>query len=107
MCDLDRIARLLTESRRFTPGSCLFHSILREPLRSVIPGDEDYTETFDEAEVLLALLTVDARANTVEYIPSPDYGAFTWRYRLTHIQQAPFEQRFIDEALSSGSAWPL
>ena len=106
MCDLDRIARLLTESRRFTPGSCLLHSILREPLRSVIPGDEDYTETFDEAEVLLALLTVDARANTVEYIPSPDYGAFTWRYRLTHIQQAPFEQRFIDEALSSGSAWP-
>ena len=105
-CDLDRIGKLLngTEGRRFTPCSCLLHFILREPLRPMIPDDEDYTDTFDKAEVLLALLTADADAYTDEYIPSPYYGAFTWRYRFS--QQARFEQRFIDDARSSGSAWP-
>ena len=105
MCDIDRITRLLTESRRFTPGSCLLHSILREPLRSIIPDDEDYTETFDKAEVLLALMVADAGADIVEYyFPSPYYGAFTWRYRM--IRQEPFEKRFVDEALSSVGTWP-
>ena len=108
MCDLDRIGGLIngTERPRFTPGSSLLHCILREPLRPMVPDDEDYTETFDKAEVLLALLTADAEANTEGYIPSPYYGAFTWRHHRTHIKQATFEQRFIDEALSSGSAWP-
>ena len=108
MCDLDRIGGLIngTERPRFTPGSSLFHCILREPLRPMVPDDEDYTETFDKAEVLLALLTADAEAYTNGLIPSPYYGAFTWRHHRTHIKQATFEQRFIDEALSSGSAWP-
>ena len=106
MCDLDRIGGLIngTERPRFTPGSSLLYCILREPLRPMVPDDEDYTETFDRSEVLLALMTADAEAHTEGYIPSPYYGAFTWRYRF--IQQAPFEKRFIDEALSSGSAWP-
>ena len=105
---LDRITNLIegSQGRRYTPGSDLLHEFLREPLRPIILDDKDYTETFDKAEVLLALMTADAADNTVEYIPSPYYGAFTWRYRLTHIQQAPFEKRFIDEALSSGSARP-
>ena len=107
-CDLDRIGGLIngTERPRFTPGSSLLHCILREPLRPMISDDRDFTDTFDKAEVLLALLTADAEANTEGYVPCPYYGAFTWRYRLTHIQQAPFEERFIDDALSSGSAWP-
>ena len=104
-CDLNRIGRLIngTEGRRFTPGSLLLHLILRETLRPVIPDHRDYTETFDKAEVLLALMTADAVANTDKYIPSPYYGAFTLRNR--HIQDAPFEQSFIYDALSSGSAW--
>ena len=104
-CAIDRIGQLLngTEGRRFTPGSLLLHLILRETLRPVIPDDRDYTETFDKAEVLLALMTADAVANTDKYIPSPYYGAFTLRNR--HIQDAPFEQSFIYDALSSGSAW--
>ena len=108
MCDLDRIGRLIchTESHRFTPESDLLHVVLRKPLRRLIPDDEDYTEIFDKAEVLLALMTADAGADTVEYyVPSPYYGAFTWRYRM--IQQKPFEKRFIDEASRSMSAWPI
>ena len=106
LCDLDRIGRLLnrTEGRRLRPGSLLLELILRKPLSPIIPDDENYTETFAKAEVFLALMTADAEANADEYIPSPYYGAFTLRNRRT--QQARFEQTFIDDALSSGSAWP-
>ena len=101
-CDIDRIGRLLnrTEGRRFRPGSLLLHLILREALRPMIPDDRDYTETFDKAEVLLALLTADAEDNTDQYIPSPYYGAFTLSFRGT--QQARFEESFINDALNSG-----
>ena len=106
-CDIDRIGRLLnrTEGRRFRPGSLLLHLILREALRPMIPDDRDYTETFDKAEVLLALLTADAEDNTDQYIPSPYYGAFTLSFRGT--QQARFEESFINDALNSGGARPL
>ena len=66
MCDLDRIGRLINgaERPRFTPGSNLLHCVLREPLRPMIHDDRDYTETFDNAEVLLALMTADAVTDT-------------------------------------------
>ena len=108
-CALDLITNLIngSQGRLYTPGSDLLHKILREPLRPMILDDDDYTETFDRSEVLLALMTADAVDHTVEDIPSPYYGAFTWRYRRTHIQQTPFEQSFVDDALNSEGAWPL
>ncbi len=108
-CALDLITNLIngSQGRLYTPGSDLLHKILREPLRPMILDDDDYTETFDRSEVLLALMTADAEKHTDAYTPSPYYGAFTWRYRRTHIQQTPFEQSFVDDALNSEGAWPL
>ena len=78
-CALDLITNLIngSQGRLYTPGSDLLHKILREPLRPMILDDDDYTETFDRSEVLLALMTADAVDHTVEDIPSPYYGAFT------------------------------
>ena len=106
-CDLDKIGRLIngTERPRSTPGSNLLHCVLREPLRPMISDDRDYTDTFDNAEVLMVLMTADAVTDTAGCIRSPYYGAFTWRDRRTHVQQARFEQSFIDDARNSGSAW--
>lgn len=43
--------------KRYTPGSMLLEQLLREPLRPVIPDDDDYLETFDRTEVLLGITT--------------------------------------------------
>lgn len=104
VCDLDRIGDLICGAvgRRYTPGSDLLYTILREPLRPIIRDDETYTETFDQAEVLLALIAADAAANSDVYLPSPYYGAFTWRHRF---EQPRFEQKFVDDALSAGREW--
>lgn len=103
-CDLDRIGDLLKRrnGRKSTPGSDLLNIILREPLRNMIHDDKGYTETFDRAEVLLALIRADAALYTNEYPPLPYYGAFTWRNPLVRPR---FEERFIDDALKLGSAW--
>ncbi len=104
-CSLEFIGELIRGSRgrRRTPGSDFLHEVLREPLRSMILDDEDYTETFDKAEVLLSLFAIDAQTNTTAYLPSPAYGSFAWRYR----HRPTFEQAVIDDIFSTALSGTL
>lgn len=103
-CSLEYIGELIRGSKgRRTPGSDFLHEVLREPLRSMILDDEDYTETFDKAEVLLSLFAIDAQTNTTAYLPSPAYGSFTWRY----CHRQTFEQTVIDDIFSTALSGTL
>lgn len=76
------------KGKRLTPVSDALHDALRPALRSLVPDDRDYDDTFDEAEVLLGVL---ASASAIEAHTRGQYqhgawaGAFTWRRR--HDQQ--------------------
>lgn len=64
--------------KKFKPLSSFFHDALREPLRPLIRNDRDYDVAFDEFEVLLALLSLDAAAHAPAgvYCDPPYLGSF-------------------------------
>lgn len=70
--------------KRPAPVSNALYGALRPALRSLVPDDRDYDDTFDETEVLLGVL---ADASKIEaetrgqYQPGAWTGAFAWRRR--------------------------
>jgi hypothetical protein len=58
--------------RRKTPTSDYLHDLLREPLRPVVAGDDEYSNLFDELEYLLGVVC------TSTYGRGP-VGRFVWR----------------------------
>lgn len=94
------------QGKRHTPVSDYLHTVLREPLRPLIPDDVNYTEVFDRTEVLLALIAVDAKLQSEKggaYLDGAWYGSFTWRDRYARQR---LEQRIAAEARAAGVEWP-
>ncbi len=94
------------QGKRYTPVSDHLHNRLRDYLRTPIPDDIDYTETFDRLEVLLGTLAIDAAKQAAKanaYLPGAWYGSFTWRDRHS---TTPLEQRILAEIESEGEGWP-
>ena len=104
--DLISALRSRTRGQRHTPVSDQLHDGLRDNLRSLIPDDEDYTDTFDRLEALLALIAVDAKIEADKrsvYLDGAWYGAFTWRHRY---MRDTLEERLLAEFESEGQGWP-
>jgi hypothetical protein len=94
------------KGKRYTPVSDLLHTWCREWLRALIPDDDDYTETFDQTEVLLGALGLDLKNQRTQggpYIRGPSYGSFTWRDRYSDPN---LEQRMLMEVEAMAASWP-
>lgn len=84
----------------------LFHR-LRKHLIPVIADDEDYIDTFDRLEMLLAAMAIDLQGQTAPeqhaYPDGPWYGAYTWRSRYAR----PYPEKQLEaEVAAQGADWP-
>lgn len=72
-----------SNQRLYTPVSDHLHESLRDPLRQVVPSDEQYTAAFDRFEFLLGMIVADLKEHAGEgvYIPTPPIGSYAWRYK--------------------------
>jgi hypothetical protein len=82
---------------RKTPMSDHLAEALREPLRDLLPGDDDYNTAFDRFEYLLTLLA------TVRGSWFP-MGRFAWRGGYGRLP--PLFQRIDQEVAEAGASWP-
>jgi len=91
---------------RFTPISDHFHDLLVPLLKDLVPDPEDYSDMFDETEILLGVLAADAHLQAKKenrYIGQPWYGRFTWKYRHS---DRPLHRRIQAEFEEQGANWP-
>lgn len=94
------------KGKRYTPVSDLLHLRLRERLRAVIPDDDEYTETFDELEVLLGAIALDIQMHAAKgqaHVYGPAFGAFTWRDRYSDPN---LEARLLLQSQAAKESWP-
>ena len=79
-----------------TPVSEYLHRVLREPLRSAIGSDDEYSDRFDEFEYLVGVVSTDVHGRG-------PVGRFVWRRRHEADGQGngKFEQ-YADQLLSGG-----
>jgi hypothetical protein len=88
------IAGHLSDHSRHTPLNDFLHDTLRDSLRSLLPGDEDYENCFDRFEYLYALVHSDLRREPGERYWAPP-GRFVWRWRF--VEGARSRPLFSDE----------
>lgn len=92
--------------RHHTPISDHLYGLLREPMREFTPSDEDYQQTFDRFEYLLALVHADINRRQYEedklWGPA---GRFAWRGRRM-MSHAGIRKDMQDELESLGKEWP-
>lgn len=95
------------QGKRFTPVSDYLHDSLRPFLRESVFEDDEYTELFDELEVVLAVIATDEKREAEkaggQYMHGAWYGSFTWRNQHSH---EPIEQRVRNQIINSGDEWP-
>ena len=95
------------KGKRHTPVSDYLHDTLRPKFQVDIPDDEDYSDLFDRAEILMALLAIDSEnqrsAERVDF-DRPSMGRFTWRNRFGRPEDR-IEARMHAELVSSGDSW--
>jgi TIR domain len=91
--------------KRHTPVSDYLHSLLRPSFQAMIPDDDDYTESFDRLEVMLALMADDAKSQAHlagVYLDGSWYGSYTWRYSS---MRNPLEAILFREYQDAGEQW--
>jgi len=79
-----RFQELARGDTRRTGASDYLHVLLRKPLESVIPSDDDYDRFFDRAEALLGLINTDLQLTASDepmapYIAHPGPARYMWR----------------------------
>ncbi|WP_298944218.1 toll/interleukin-1 receptor domain-containing protein [uncultured Microbacterium sp.] len=101
----EELDSLLTNGggRRYTPVSDHLFTVLAPLYRQQFASDADYADAFDRVEVLLDVISEDARAQSDRYYGSHGgYGRYTWRHR--HSDKGP-EVVMLDEARAQGAGW--
>jgi hypothetical protein len=91
--------------KRLTPVSDFLHDSLRKHFENLILDEDDYTELFDETEIMLAMIALDEKREAEEsrlYMHGPWYGSFTWRDR--HMRD-PIEQRVRKSLIDAADTW--
>ncbi len=107
----DEVAQQLKSGRkgkRHTPVTDMLHDLLRPILEPLIPDETTYTETFDELDVLLAVLAEDQKtqlSGTGPYVDGAWFGSFTWRDR--YFNSVPIERRMAQQLDALGSTAPM
>ena len=90
---------------RHTPISDHLHDLLRPLLKDVVPDPDDYSDIFDETEILLGTLAADAYLQAKKenrYVGRQWYGRFTWKYRHS---DRPLHRRIQAEFEEQGANW--
>lgn len=90
---------------RHTPISDQFHLLLAPRLHDLVPDPEAFNDLFDETEILLGVLAVDAYRQALSddrYLQRGWYGRFTWRDRHT---RRPLHRRMQAECENQGVNW--
>jgi hypothetical protein len=93
--------------KRYTPVSDHLCDLLRPLTAGSVLDTQDHDETFDQLEVLLALIADDVKASLKRigaYSPGAWYGSFGWRGR--HSDRPPVERRLFEEFEVAGDSWP-
>lgn len=101
------LVRQRRKPNRHTPVSDFLHETLRSKFQSAVPGNDQFTDLFDTAEVLLGLIALDASEHLRRermYFDRPVLGQYTWRGR--HMQGPHAEQRLRQTFLDQGASWP-
>ncbi len=105
--DSNKLVPRPNAERELTPANNHIFDVLREPLRSYLPGDEKYEEFFDVFEYLLGLLYVNNEKDAdIERIRAP-VGCFGWRYCEEEQWVSSPIQQFIQEGRKQGENWGL
>ncbi len=86
--------------REHTPASNYLCDFLYEAVHDYIPGKQEYIETFDIFEYVLALTYMDL----VDFTWSP-VGAYGWRYRYG-TSRSPIAE-FVAEGYAQEASWGL
>lgn len=98
---LDLFNKLPGYERHYTPLSEYLFKILQPQLDDLLFIGKNYERSFDEFEVLLALISADIRNQNQGWFWGP-IGRFGWKQRNhTH----PPLTRVIEEAKANGDAW--
>lgn len=90
---------------RYTPISDHFHALLAPLLKDLVPEAEDYSDLFDETEVLMGVVATDAYLQAQKekrYVGRQWYGRFTWRDRYS---ERPLHRRMQTEYEEQGENW--
>lgn len=90
--------------RHFAPLSDYLFTHLREPLRGVVDGDEQYQACFDRFEYLLGMVYADLEDDKYDLGRGP-VGCFGWRYRRW-LPERSLAGQIEAEAHEAGEAWP-
>lgn len=91
---------------RFTPISDTFHARLCPLLKELVPDQEDYSDLFDETEILMGVIAADAYAQAQKdqrYVGRQWYGRFTWKARYG---SRPLHRRMQADFEEQGANWP-
>jgi hypothetical protein len=105
--DVDK--RLPGMERRHTPISDHLYTVMREPMRGLLPSDNEYMECFDKFEYLLALIHADfyekgMQQRGSDHIWGP-VGRFGWRN--SYSQEKMVKNIIENEAKILGDNWSL
>lgn len=95
------------EDPGYMPLSDYLHDYLRESLRDSLPNDDDYTQTFDRLELLIALLYADKEftpGKDVRWVPISSFG---WRGSGLFREQIKAIERIRSELTEEGAATQL
>ena len=94
-------------SSMFAPlGDHPVRDYLAAPASPAAPDNQDYNELFDDLEVYLSLIAIDARLQAKPespYLDGPWFGRFLWRQQYANPR---IDQRFRQGMESAGSNWP-
>lgn len=90
------------EGKRKTPVSDHLHQSIRALYSDIIPDEVEFTEIFDNLEILYGMLVADQQMMTQEYIADPWMGRFFWRERYARDGKH-VEVRFMENLLRDKS----
>ena len=105
MLELNRqevFKRIPGHERHYAPLSEYFFKLLQPKLDDILFVGQGYERSFDEFEILLALVVADSKLQTEGHMWGPA-GRFGWKHRQWN--DSPLT-RVVDTARKEGANWP-
>lgn len=103
--DIDKLSKGQI-GKRYTPVSDYLHDHLRDYFSDLVLDDAEYTDAFDQFELLIGLVATDAQIQgkvSGQRLHGPWFGSFTWRDRYS---EPLIEQRLCEQVRTQGHDWP-
>jgi hypothetical protein len=94
------------QGKKYTPVSDYLHDHLRDSFSDLMVDDAEYTDTFNQFEIMMGLVATDAymQAKTSgQRLHGCWFGSFIWRDRYSN---PPMEQELRSLIETQGQEWP-